>query len=446
MKKKYELIIEHIESLVELNQLKQGERLPAIRAMAKKFNCNKSTVIRAYKELEMNHKIYSIPKSGYYLVEKQNSNRQEYSCIDFSQVMPEPKLLPYREFNHCINRAVELYKSNLFSYSDTQGLESLRKALINHFVKNQIFTTEEKIFITTGSQQALSILSKMSFPNGKKSILVEQPTYSLIHNLVEINGDKLIGIDRDYKGIDFGELERIFIKEDIKFFYTIPRFHNPLGTSYSEKDKMRIVELAEKYDVYIVEDDYLVDIDINKKKLPMYYYDISEKVVYVKSFSKAFMPGIRIGAVVLQNRLKDEFSRYKRYYDLNTSVLAQGALEIFINSGMYSNHVKKASLEYRKKMDCLRESLQSLDTSEIQLHIPETGFFIWIRLPKRVNVDRLIKRLEEKNIYITPAKKFFAASYSKENSLRICICKLTMEEIKIGIEILFEEINKLKFY
>lgn len=444
MKKKYELIIEHIEKLVELNKMKQGERLPAIRSMAKKFNCNKSTVIRAYKELEMNHKIYSIPKSGYYLVEKQDSNKKEYGCIDFSQVMPAPKLLPYREFNHCINRAVELYKSNLFLYSDTQGLESLRKALTDHFVKNQIFTTEENIFVTTGSQQALSILSKMSFPNGKKNILVEQPTYSLIHDLVEMNGDKLIGIDRDYKGIDFDKLERILKEKDIKFFYTIPRFHNPLGTSYSEKDKMRIVDLAEKYDVYIVEDDYLVDIDINKKKLPMYYYDISERVVYVKSFSKAFMPGIRIGAVVLQNKLKDEFLRYKRHYDLNTSVLAQGALEIFINSGMYSNHVKKVRLEYRKKMDCLRECLEKIDTSGIQFYIPETGFFIWVRLPKRVNVDSLNKRLEEKNIYITTAKKFFAANYLKENSLRICICKLTIEEIKTGVKILFEEINKLK--
>lgn len=444
MKKKYELIIEHIEKLVKLNKIKQGERLPAIRSMSKKFNCNKSTVIRAYKELEMNHKIYSIPKSGYYLVEKQDLNKKEYGCIDFSKVMPEPKLLPYKEFNHCINRAVELYKSNLFSYSDTQGLESLRKALINHFVKNQIFTTEEKIFITTGSQQALSILSKMSFPNGKKNILVEQPTYSLIHDLVEMNGDKLIGIDRDYNGIDFDKLERILKEKDIKFFYTIPRFHNPLGTSYSEKDKMRIVDLAEKYDVYIVEDDYLVDIDINKKKLPMYYYDISERVIYVKSFSKAFMPGIRIGAVVLQNKLKDEFLRYKRHYDLNTSVLSQGALEIFINSGMYSNHVKKVRVEYRKKMDCLSECLERIDTSGIQFYIPETGFFIWVRLTKRINIDKLIKRLEEKSIYITPAKKFFIENNLKENSLRLCICKLTVKEIKIGIKVLIQEINKLK--
>lgn len=444
MKKKYELIMEHIEKLVKLNQLKQGQRLPPIREMAKRFNCNKSTVIRAYKELEMNHKIYAIPKSGYYLVEKNNSNSDEYNYIDFSRVMPEPKLLPYKEFNHCINRAIELYKNNLFSYSDTQGLHSLRKVLVNHFSENQVFTSEDRIFITSGSQQALSILSKMPFPNGKNNILVEQPTYKLMHGLVEMNGDKLIGINRDYDGIDFNELEEIFEKENIKFFYTIPRFHNPLGTSYSEKEKQKIVELAEKYDVYVIEDDYLADIDTNKKALPMFYYDISKRVIYVKSFSKAFMPGIRIGAVVLHDELRNEFLKHKRYYDLNTSVLAQGALEIFINSGMYSNHIKKVRLEYRKKMECLRECLKTIDTSDMELFIPETGFFVWIRLPKSISINMLIKRLEEKNIYVSPGREFFIGNNSNENSLRICISKLAEDKIKTGIQVLFNEIQRLK--
>ncbi len=444
MKKKYEIIIDYIEKLVSENQLKQGERLPAIRSLASKYNCNKSTVIRAYKELEINHKIYSIPKSGYYLVEKNNLDNDEYDSIDFSSVMPEPKLLPYKEFNHCINRAVELYKNNLFSYSHTQGLESLRKVLVGHFSEQQIFATEEKIFITSGSQQALSILSKMPFPNGKKNILVEQPTYSLIHGLVELNGDKLIGIDRDYNGIDFELLEKKFMKENIKLFYTIPRFHNPLGTSYSENEKKRIIELAEKHDVYIVEDDYLGDIDINKKSLPMFYYDVWERVVHVKSFSKAFMPGIRVGAVVLHEKLRTEFLKHKRHYDINTSVLAQGGLEIFINSGMYKNHIKKVQQKYMMKMDYLRECLKDLDTDGAEIVIPKTGFFIWIKLNKAINANTLARRLKDKNIYVSPAKRFFIGNIPNENSLRICISKLSQEKIKIGMRILFEEIYQMK--
>lgn len=444
MKKKYELIIEYIERLVAENQLKQGERLPSIRSLANKYKCNKTTVIRAYKELEMNHKIYSIPKGGYYLIEKKSFYYDRYNRIDFSEVTPDPKLLPYKEFNHCINRAVELYKNNLFSYSEPQGLPSLRKVLVDHFGEYQIFTSEDKIFITSGAQQALSILSKMAFPNRKRKILVEQPTYRLIHNIVELNGDDLIGINRNHDGIDFGELETIFKNESIKFFYIIPRLHNPLGTSYSEKDKIKIVELAAKYDVYVVEDDYLADIDTNKKFLPAYYYDIFKRVIYVKSFSKAFMPGIRIGAVVLHKDLKEEFLKHKKSYDLNTSVLAQGALEIYINSGMYKNHIRKAKLEYRKKMNCFRDSVRSLNTSGAEFIIPETGFFIWIKLPDKINVNSLVKRLEERNIYITPAKHFYIGNDTDENCFRICISKLPGDKIRMGMQMLFEEINKLK--
>lgn len=444
MVNRYELIVEYILDLVKNGELKQGERLPSIRELATKFHCNKATVIRAYDELEIDHKIYSIPKSGYYLVESKKENSDEQPIIDFSETAPDPKLLPYKEFNHSINRAIELYKDSLFSYTDPQGLSSLRKVLVQHFSENQIFTKEENIFITSGSQQALSILTKMSFPNGKKNILVEQPTYGLIHELGELNGNKLMGINRTYEGINLHELEEIFKNEDIKFFYSIPRFHNPLGTSYSEKEKKKIVDLAEKYDVYIIEDDYLADLDKNKKSLPMHYYDISEKVIYVKSFSKVFMPGIRIGAVVLHDKLKSEFLKHKKCHDLNTSTLAQGGLEIFINSGMYKNHIKKTQIEYKKKMDSLKRTLKFLDTTSIDFFIPETGFYIWIRLPEEVNVGLIVEGLKQKKVYISHGRNFFIGKDSSENSFRICISKLSEEEIRRGIEVVVEEISKWK--
>lgn len=134
--------------------------------------------------------------------------------------------------------------------------------------------------------------------------------------------------------------------------------HNPLGTSYSEKDKRCIAELAEKYDVYIVEDDYLADLDKSKKSLPIYYYDIWERVVYLKSFSKTFMPGIRLGAVILQEKLKSEFLKHKRYYDLSTSALEQGALEIYINSGMYKKHIQKNPVYIYEKNELFKGLLK----------------------------------------------------------------------------------------
>ena len=377
MKKKYELIMADIEQLISENYWRQGERLPSIRVQAEKYRCNKATVIRAYQELEQHHKIYSIPKGGFYLVEKKTVKEEAYGRLDFAEVLPDPKLLPYREFNHCINKAVELYKDILFSYGEVQGLKSLRKVLVRHFGDQQVFTSEEGIFVTSGAQQALSLLTKMTFPDAKKTILVEQPTYGLLQRQAELNGIRLVGIHRDRNGIDLRRLERLLEEEDIKFFYTIPRLHNPLGTSYTEKTKRELAALAEKYNTYIVEDDFLADIEVDSCVMPLHYYDTAERVIYLKSFSKSFMPGIRIGAVVLPEKLREEFARAKRYDDLNTSVLAQGALELFISSGMLQKHNKRIKAAYRRKMDFLQEYCRNLDLKGTELFIPETGFFLF---------------------------------------------------------------------
>ncbi|WBW97819.1 aminotransferase-like domain-containing protein [Oceanirhabdus sp. W0125-5] len=443
MGNKYQSIMEYISKLIYEGDIVQGGKLPTVRELADKFKCSKSTVLRAFKELEGEHKIYSIPKSGYYLVDKAQDDIVQNKIINFSQVLPHEKLLPYREFNHCINRAVEIYKSSLFTYGEKAGLLSLREVLVKHFAEQQVFTSEDDIVITTGSQQGLSILTRMRFPNNKTTILLEQPTYKLMHKLAEINNINMIGIKRDRHGIDLIELEEIFKKEEIKFFYTIPRFHNPLGTSYNESTKKKIVELANKYDVYIVEDDYLADIEIKKSRLPIHYYDVNDRVIYVKSYAKSFMPGIRIGAVILNNSIRDEFIKNKRLFDLNTSVLAQGALEIYIKTGMYRNHIMKAKKEYKKKMDFVREYLKGYSNNHVEIFIPDTGFFIWITMNEKINMDILRSRMSEQEVIIPSSEGFSIENKEYYSNLRLCISALSIEDIRRGLSVLLREIEKL---
>jgi len=442
MKKKYEDVIRHIEKMVDSKRLRQGERLPSIREMAALLRFNKATVIRAYNELVMQHRAYTIPKSGYYLVEKTRINSNTLPFIDFYEAVPDPKLLPYREFTHCINRAVELYKDNLFLCTDAQGIKSLRMVLQQYFSEQQVFTSEENIYITSGSQQAFNILSTMLFPNKKTRILIEQPTYQLMQEMLILNGNRSIGIKRDFEGVDLKELERIFKEEDIKFFYTMSRFQNPLGTSYTEKEKMQIVRLAAKYDVYVVEDDYFMDIETNSKILPMHYYDTSGKVVYIRSFSKTFMPGLRLGAAVLPEKLKNGFMDHKRCQDQSTSVLSQGALEIFISSGMYKNHIRKIRTEYGKKMLCMRECLKTLSLTGLEYYVQQTGFFVWIKLPAAFDAAVLEKRLKERQVRIRTCKDFYSVMPPSENSVRIAMSNLSTDVIRRGMRAVVEEINR----
>ncbi|QOR36678.1 PLP-dependent aminotransferase family protein [Clostridium sp. 'deep sea'] len=439
---KYEQIVRDIKNLILNSKLNAGDKLPSIRHMATKYTCNKDTVIRAYKELELNHYLYSIPKSGYYVVDSLTKNNKSNSqLIDFKTTLPDSRLLPYKEFNHSITKAIAVYKQELFTYGEVKGLMQLREIVQNLLWQNNIYSKTENIFITSGVQQALNILMNMPI-NNKYNILVEQPTYNLMQRIAELGKGQVYGIKRDKQGIDMAELKYHFANNNIKFFYTIPRFHNPLGSSYTDKQKQQIVELANIYNVYIVEDDYLGDLATSNNNLTLFNYDTGEKVIYLKSFSKSFMPGLRIGAIILPTKLQTSFTKYKKYDDINTSILAQGGLAIFIKSGMFNNHLLKIRSEYKSKMNYANACLKTNLVPGLDFIKAETGFFVWLTLPKKINVNKLELRLLNKNILISSAKNFYAKQKSVQNSLRLCISALSKQQIKQGV---FTILNEIKY-
>lgn len=442
--KKYQAIINYIKSEISNGNIKSGKKLPSIRNICGSFQCSKVTVVKAYDLLENEHIIYSIPKSGYYLIEN-NLNLNNEICdkyIDFCTSAPDSRILPYEEFQHCLNQAMDLYKENLFSNSNTQGFENLINVIVKQLQNYQVFTDSKCVFITTGSQQAINILTMMHFPNGKDNVLIEQPTYHGVIKSLEINNINTVGIKRNSNGIDLNELEKIFKYDNIKFFYTVPRFHNPTGFSYSNKDKKRIIELAEKYDVYIVEDDYLADLEIDKKSDPIYALDCSSKVVYLKSYSKIILPQLRISAVVLPKLLLKTFQEYKRWNDLNTSILTQGALEIYIKSGMFNAHIKKLRKVYRERMCYLNELTKRLDNSNIKWYIPDSGFFASFEITNNVINKDIVRILNNKNILIPNASMFFLKDYEHEKLIRLSVSRVNNDEIKKGIDIILKEILK----
>lgn len=331
MENKYEVVKALLKEQLTLGNLKPGEKLPSIRSATRLWDCSKNTVIRAYQELEKEHLIYSVPKSGYYAVLRpRHASGASTEWVDFTSASPDAEVMPYKDFQHCLNRAIELYEDQLFAYSDPQGFFTLRRALEKHLAHFQIFAPPAQICVVSGAQQALHLLAAMPFPNGKSVVLVEQPTFHGMLRSLELLGVKALGIERTMEGIDFDELERHFRNNHIKFFYTVPRFHNPLGASYTEEQKKHLVRLAAQYDVYIVEDDFLADMDANAKADPIYSYDQADKVIYVKSFSKIMLPGLRLASVVLPASLLETFRQFKASCDSSTAALSQAALELYL--------------------------------------------------------------------------------------------------------------------
>lgn len=428
---KYRGILVWLKQQIEDKHFKAGDKLPSIRTLADQFQCSKNTVVKALLELEKQHIVYSKPKSGYYVVHT-HIVPDETHDVDFLSVGPDERTMPYEDFQHCINKAIEYYKIQIFAYSEPQGLLSLRKELINYLHHSQVFTKPERLVITSGSQQALNILSIMPFLNGKKKVLIEQPTYYGMINTLQLNQNEIIGIDLTMDGIDFGKLEALFRDEDIKFFYTMPRFHNPLGHHYTNEDKKRMVALAEKYDVYIVEDDYLAEFDENSKADPLFAYEPNGRVIYVKSFSKVFVPGLRIATVILPEAMVDSFINYKFVSDFNTSTLSQGALEIYLKSGMFHYHVDNVKKLYINKMNILLNACSSYLPDYIEFTKPQGGLYLTIFLPSHINMDKLIDLLKEKRIYVDNASRMYLEG-SKQKAIRISISKVNKDKIEYGI-------------
>lgn len=437
---KYVQITKYIQHEISNNHLKCGEKIPSIRKMATLFNCSKATVIRAYNELENCHILYSSPQSGYFVVHNKIPTPIEAAPINFSSMMPEPTMIPYLEFRHCMHKSLDIYREESLLSNDAQGLPDLRIALSKQLQNYQIFVKSEKIYITAGAQQTLDILVRMPFPNGKTVVLVEQPTYPGILKSLKFAGVTTIGITRNYGGINFNELEYIFKNQNIKFFYTMPCYQNPTGSCYTKEEKQIILKLAHKYDVYLVEDDYLAEFNFDTKSDPLYSMDDSEHVLYIKSYSKVCLPGLRIGAVLLPHSFHDMFLEYKSCVDPYVSSVLQGTLAIFIKNDMYTKHVKNIRKFYSNRMAILLKSCEQLP-SEITWQYSDHCCFIFFELPDKIDFVQFSFNLQAKNLLISGGNQWYLPNYKGKCGIRLCIYQTDKKAIIKGMSLLIQEIK-----
>lgn len=447
MKNKKESIQQIIRLDIINGLIKPGQKLPSIRMQSERFSCSLNTIIGVYKELEKQYLIYSRPKSGYFVVAQEELlPLLQKKRIDFASAAPDPSSIPQIDFRQCLNNAMELFEESLFTYSDPQGMLSLRQEIVKLFQEQQVFPSPKQVFTFSGAQQALHLLAGMPFPNGKTNILVEQPTYWGMLAALKTQRQTVIGIERTPNGIDWVALERHFQSNMIKFFYTIPRFHNPLGTSYTAEDKQRLVELAKANDVYIIEDDYLADLETNSKADPIYAHNGASHVIYLRSFSKVMLPGLRLAAAAVPDSLIPLLQWHKQAADLSTSVLSQGVLEIYMKSGMYAHHAKQMKSLYKDRIKYLREISKRLLPPESLYTIQTSGgLFASIILPDSIHTEDLVKRLEDRGVDVLATDKQFLSSFPKLNLLRLSIIRTDEKDIEEGIRIIAEELKHSQY-
>ena len=336
---KYQAVVSFLKKGIESGKFPTGSRLPSIRQLSQNFHCSKDTIQRALLELRHEQYLYAKPQSGYYVLEQGQHQDLEIEVTD-------EHASAYDDFRLCVNETLIGRENYLFNYYDNQeGLEELRQSVHQLLFNQALYCKPDQLVLTSGTQQALFILSQINFPSEGEEILVEQPTYHRMNRLLIAQGLAYQSIERRIDGINLEELEEQFKSGKIKFFYTIPRFHYPLGHSYSDQEKRAILDLANQYGVYIVEDDYLGDLDPRKSQT-FHYLDTENRVIYIKSFSTSLFPALRITALILPNALKEAFVSYKNILDYDSNLIMQKALSLYIDSQLFEkNRLARLTLQ-----------------------------------------------------------------------------------------------------
>lgn len=446
MMKAYERIVHDMEALIWEGRFRLRERLPSVRELCDTYRCSTNTAVKAYDILKSKHLIYSVPQSGYYIVENRlEIEKTNPAIIDFSRGNPLFGNIQIPDLKHCLDRAVEICKTNSFAGEKLYGVPSLRGLLPKYLADFQVFTTTDHIFVNLGVQQALNILNQMPFPNKKDTILIEQPTFRYYNNFLKVNRIKVLGIPRDQAGIDIDLLEDLFKKENIKFFYTVPSSHNPLGTSYSKEQRKAIAHLAEKYDVYIVEDDYFGDVIFGKHGDSIYSYGDYEHHIYLKSFIK-IIPWIRIGITVVPTHLLPIFTEHVRYSYYHSyfspSLISQSTLEIYIRSNILKKHVSSVKNELSSRLECLKMHFADAAKYDAEWIGGECGFYSYLKLPDDINETQFVEALKRRGILVTPGSDCFVNSNYHKPGIRLSIARTTVDDINKGIPQIYCELMR----
>lgn len=282
------------------------------------------------------------------------------------------------------------------SYGPTEGLQSLRKAVRDYLLKpNGINESVDNILITAGGIQGLFLVGKL-FLNPGDVVLVEAPTFihaKMVFDSFQVTYETC-ALEKD--GLDLDLLEEKIKKYQPKMIYTMPTFHNPTGITMSREKRQRMAQLAEKYNVIILEDDPYSEIRYSGEKLrPIKAYTDSPHVIYANSFSKIFSPGARLGYLVADKAIIKELSEMKLATDTCTNNLTQSICASFFNEGHYNEHLKYICDLYQLRRDTMAKAIDVYFPKGTQRTNPLGGFYIWVKLPKGLNAKKLLPKVNE---------------------------------------------------
>ena len=459
----YVQLYEQLLQSIQDGALAPGYHLPPVRQLAENLSINTGTVVNAYKELEHNGWIHSRKGSGSYVAAPPEAIDQEaaqtsatleihdpeffpanepVNLINMSRISLNPDIVSIEQFKKLILEVLDRDQGHAFGYQESQGFFPLRESIANYLRTGGIQTTAQNLQIISGAQQGIDIVARSLLQYGDY-VFTEAPTYPGAIAAFRSRGAKIIDIPLENDGPDLTILEKQLRRFRPKLLYVMPNLQNPTGITYSTAKRSRIMGLARYYNVYVLEDDYLSELNYTKEAMaPLKALDRDDRVIYLKSFSKIFMPGLRLAFLNMPVHLSAQLLQVKHLTDISTSGLTQRVFDLYLRKKIWQKHIQNIRRIYETQFSFTCQQAAALLPDNVRWERPQGGLSLWLQLPPQIDAEALCTTAAAQSLLLTDGSDFYPRP-TDHHHIRISFSTLSLQQIETGLRILSELLKKL---
>jgi len=354
---------------------------------------------------------------------------------------PDEAKFPIDDIRRIFDELMAKNGGQVLQYGSTEGLRDLRLKLAKRMRNEGVAKAgADNLIITHGSAQGMHLAAQV-FIDRDDVVIVGLPTYFGGPGAVRSRGGKIVGVPVDRHGLNTAALKQKVKRlqaagERVKGVYVIPNFQNPTGVTLSLKRRRQLIRLAYEYDLILFEDDPYGELRFEGRRLPsLISLDKNGRVIHLRSLSKTFVPGMRLGWVCAQKGAIRQMVVAKQFADAATNTPAQHILLEFIRQGLLDQQIRDNISFYRAKRDFMLQQIKRYFPAQVSWNRPQGGFFIFVYLPPSMDAAELFRRAVERKVAFVTGQPFFVDG-GGHNTLRLSYAQAANEDIEIAIRVL----------
>lgn len=362
--------------------------------------------------------------------------------ISLAGGLPAPESFPVDALRQASDRIYRLDGRTALQYSPSAGLLPLREKLAQRHRSQGIACTAEDFLIISGSQQGLDLAGKVFLEPGDL-VLCENPTYMAALTVFRSYECAIMPVETDDEGIVPWDLEKKLAENpNAKLLYVIPTFQNPTGRQWSLARRRAVLDIAQRYDLPILEDDPYGALRYEGEPiLTLKSMDAGGIVTYMGSFSKVLSPGVRLGWLLASQDLIEKYKSAKECSDLQSSTISQMVVNAYLEDNDLDAHICEITTLYRQRRNWMIRVLTDLFPKKVSWTYPQGGLFLWVILPDWIDTAALLPEMVSRGVAYLPGQDFFA-NRDVRNCLRLNFSNASQEQIMNGLSAMTQVLQK----